>query len=88
MSSQQQHLDKINHVLLAIKAQNWSVNKFLIVFYTSEDDRIRAQACHNLTFEDGTQFGPELILDAWLANTERLSHSEHLENHPLVLSSN
>ena len=75
MSSQQRHLDKINHVLLAIKAQNWSVNKFLIAFYTSEDNRIRAQACHNLTFEDGTRYGPKLILDAWLANTPKDSRS-------------
>ena len=75
MSSQQRHLDKINCILSAIKEQNWSVNKFLIAFYTCEDERIRAQARRNLTFEDGTRYGPKLILEAWLANTPKDSRA-------------
>ena len=60
---------------MAIKAQNWSVNKFLIAFYISKDERIQAQAHCNLTFENETRYRPEIILDTWLSNTPKDSHA-------------
>lgn len=79
MSSQEQRVQKIKHVLSAVSQARWgSFNEFLLAFYTSQDPEISRQAGTCLGYKEGQSYAPERLLDAWLKKTSGESRN-HLE---------
>ncbi|TFY74351.1 hypothetical protein EWM64_g9660 [Hericium alpestre] len=78
MNPQERHVEKIKNILGAIRNESWSVNEFLIHFYNSDDPDIRAQANRNLTYVEGTRYGPDRILNAWTSNVPNQASRDRL----------
>ena len=66
-TSQTRRVEKINGVLAAVKANNWtSLNDFLYAFYSSNDPDISRQAGTCIGYKEGRTYSPEKLLDIWM----------------------
>ena len=56
---------RVKEITAFIRSRNWSLNEFLIAFYSSEDSSISAQRGCCLAQNDGSRFAPEELIDLW-----------------------
>jgi len=57
---------RVKEVTELIRSQNWSLNDFLIAFYSSNNTSVATQRGCYLTKSDGARFAPEELLRLWI----------------------
>lgn len=58
-----------------IRSQGWSLNNFLIAFYSSQDPSVATHRGHCLAKSDGFRFAPEELIDLWFEHCPSNSQS-------------
>lgn len=73
---------RIKEVTGFVRSQNWSLNDFLLAFYSSGDTSIATHRGRCLTKVDGARFAPEELVDLWLQHCP--SGSQNYLEHVIV----
>lgn len=79
-SPQAQRINKIKAVTKSVK-EHWpkgSFNDFLLAFYTSDDAAVSQHAAMTLRYDEGKDYSPAKILDAWFDRAPSQASKEQL----------
>jgi hypothetical protein len=71
---------RVKEITDYIHSHNWSLNEFLINFYSSKDGAIATQRGCCLARSDGARFAPEELINLWFKHCPRSSrpYLEHV----------